>query len=134
MRYIVGIIKNLERDKVLLGKKKEGEHPHNLGGKWHNLGGKIEGNEDPESALKREIKEESGLEIKIEKFLAKNIINQDEVNWYECSSNSNEFKLPEDGELTELRWVYKNWAHYFFDSENIKLLPEEILRYFNIEK
>jgi 8-oxo-dGTP diphosphatase len=40
-----------------------------VGGKWEFPGGKIESNESKDEALKREIKEELDLDIKIEKFL-----------------------------------------------------------------
>ena len=48
---------------ILIGKKREGPHPYGLGGKWHVIGGKVEGSENEEEALKREIKEETGLNV-----------------------------------------------------------------------
>lgn len=49
-------------DEVLLGLRPEG---HNLAGFWEFPGGKIEPDETPEEALKRELSEELGIEAEI---------------------------------------------------------------------
>ena len=54
--------------KVLLGRKVEDEE-HPLGGQWHFPGGYLEKGENPEKALKREVKEETGLESEIEELV-----------------------------------------------------------------
>lgn len=48
--------------KVLVGQRPEG---HSLAGVWEFPGGKIEPSETPEEALKRELKEELGIEADI---------------------------------------------------------------------
>jgi 8-oxo-dGTP diphosphatase len=55
--------------------KKENDVHH---GKWNGLGGKMEKNESPEEAIKREVFEESGL--KIENPTLKGIITYPETN------------------------------------------------------
>ncbi len=49
-------------DEVLLGLRPEG---HNLAGFWEFPGGKVEPEEEPEEALRRELKEELGIEAEI---------------------------------------------------------------------
>ena len=60
---VTGIIQN--KDKFLIVKRKEKESIH--GGLWVFPGGKVEENEDIFTALKREIKEEVGLDISNER-------------------------------------------------------------------
>jgi len=43
--------------------KKESDFTNGQYGKWNGLGGKIESNESPEEAVRREVFEESGLKI-----------------------------------------------------------------------
>ena len=57
----VGVIYNSSGDKVLISRRNKGQH---LAGYWEFPGGKIKSNEDVRSALKRELYEELGIEIK----------------------------------------------------------------------
>ena len=49
-------------DEVLLGLRPEG---HNLAGYWEFPGGKLEPEEEPKQALRRELKEELGIDAEI---------------------------------------------------------------------
>ena len=64
---IIAIILN-DKGEVLMGKKiiKPG---HFLSDSWHLPGGKLNDNEEPEIALKREMLEELGVEVKVEYHL-----------------------------------------------------------------
>lgn len=59
--------------KVLIGKQVDGEHPADLGGKWHFPGGVVETGESLEDALKREVKEETNLCVEIKQLLGQRI-------------------------------------------------------------
>lgn len=60
---VTGLI--LKDSNVLVGCRPEDK---NLSGKWEFPGGKIELNESPEEALKRELREELGIDAKIERL------------------------------------------------------------------
>ncbi len=53
----VGVV--VEHGRVLISKRKEGKH---LAGMWEFPGGKVEALEDPREALRRELREELGIE------------------------------------------------------------------------
>lgn len=56
--------------KVLIAQRAEDQK---LAGKWEFPGGKVEAGETPEECLKREIKEELGIKIEVDKFFAESI-------------------------------------------------------------
>ena len=65
MRQVSGAC--LEKDgKILIARRKTGD---NLAGKWEFPGGKLEPGETPEACLKRELKEEFGVETRIGEFI-----------------------------------------------------------------
>lgn len=69
VEVVCGIISR--NNKVLICKRKKGKY---LGGFWEFPGGKIESNESPKSALKRELLEELGMEVEMHNHLT-NVIH-----------------------------------------------------------
>jgi 8-oxo-dGTP diphosphatase len=95
--------------KVLLGRKVEDEE-HPLGGQWHFPGGYLEKGENPEKALKREVKEETGLEVEIEKLVEVDYSGDVEPGvdnliriLYHVEAESGEPEARDD--LEEVKWV-----------------------------
>lgn len=106
--------------KILLGMKKRGFGS----GKWNGFGGKLKEGESISEAAKREVKEESGLEVK-------NIEERGVINFYFQQENNNihnvhificnDFK----GEVKETEEMKPEW----FDVNNLptdKMWPADI--------
>lgn len=117
---VVAVIQN-EKGEILLARRNEPKlkHAHN---KWEFVGGGIEFGENPEEALKREVKEEAGVEIKIIRLLPKVIshvwnLEQEQEHvlllHYECKIIGGELKAGQSEEVSELK---------FFPLEEIKKL------------
>lgn len=93
---------------VLIGKKEEGDNPHS--GEWHFLGGHVEEGEQLEEAVKREVEEETGLEVSVHQ-----IIDAMTFPWVEsqerdalqvlfhCESDSRDAEASDD--LEDVEWV-----------------------------
>jgi len=83
--------------------------------KWQFVGGKIEFGEDPEDAMVREVKEESGLDVEVIKLLPKIFVNNwkkgDEIHQtfilsYACKIIGGELVSPEQGnKIAELKFI-----------------------------
>jgi len=108
---VVAVIKN-EKGEILIARRNQPDIPeeHN---KWELIGGGIDFGETPEQALKREVKEEAGLDIEVVRLLPK-IFTQ---TWYgqnperhiimlnyECRILGGELKAG-DEEISELKFV-----------------------------
>jgi len=108
---VVGLITN-RKGEILLARRNQPDIPqeHN---KWEFVGGGIDFGETPEQALVREVKEESGLDIRIIRLLPKVYIQ----NWleqnpqrqiiilsYECEVTGGQLKSG-DSEIFELKFV-----------------------------
>ena len=126
-------------------KKKNDMHA----GKWNGLGGKVEGGETPEACAIREIREESGLEVRNPRL--RGILTfpafSDNVDWYVFLFEIREFS----GELIEspegdLHWIadddlfdlnlwegdkiFMRWLdHDRFFSANFRYLESQLVDY-----
>ncbi len=92
---------------VLIHRKRNGEEF------WAFPGGSIEENESKEEAVKREVKEETNLDVLNLKF-AFETVNQDGQKHfvYYCNCNNNELKLiGEEAEInSEHNWYNPEWV------------------------
>lgn len=104
---VKAVIQNNNR--FLVVKQKIGSQEY-----WDLPGGKIEFNENPFETLRREVKEETGLEIKIVEpigiFWFFRIIDQDQVvcSTFLCKPNHTRVDLsknPADETIAEFQWV-----------------------------
>lgn len=91
-------------NKVLIAKRLTGDE--NVFGKWEFPGGKLEKGETEKEALKREIREEFELDIKVKEFIVNNICEYPkrtiDLRLYECEYIDGEFKLHDHSEYS---WV-----------------------------
>jgi 8-oxo-dGTP diphosphatase len=117
--FIVGgkaIILNSE-NKILLVKRSE---KYGLGGKWSYPGGALEDGENPIEGVKREIMEETQLEVVgVRQFWIKNVKNKDGdtliIVGYVCHAKSDNVVL--NWEHDEYRWVT--------GEEGLSLIPDK---------
>jgi 8-oxo-dGTP diphosphatase len=70
---VCAVIRNTE-GRILLARRAPGQH---LEGHWELPGGKVEPGESLESALQRELLEELGLAVSVEKELARTVYHYD---------------------------------------------------------
>ena len=89
--------------KILIAQRAEDQK---LAGKWEFPGGKVEFGETPEECLKREIKEELGIKIEVDKFFAESIyqynIGTIKLLAYKARWIDGEYKLTAH---TQIKWV-----------------------------
>ncbi|MCX7881078.1 MAG: NUDIX domain-containing protein [Patescibacteria group bacterium] len=104
---VAGVILN-EKNEVLL--QLRGEKAKNERGLWKLPGGQIEYGETAENALKREIKEELGIEIKILKqiFCLDDILKKENQHWlvpfYLCQITKGKPKILEPEKAEKIAW------------------------------
>lgn len=92
---------------VLLGKKEEMEG-HPISGEWHFPGGHLEDREEPEETIRREIREETGLDVEVHQLLDATTTSWDDVEkpvrlLFHCESEEMDAEPMDD--LTETKWV-----------------------------
>lgn len=126
---------------IILNKKKEvllqlrGKKARNERGLWKLPGGQIEYGEKAEQALKREIKEELGVEIKILKqiFCLDDILKKESQHWlvpfYLCKIKKGKPKILEPKKTEKIAWfLLKNLP------KNLAFGIREVLEKINFSK
>lgn len=114
--------------KILIGKKRS-DSPRFLAGKWHIPGETVRPNESDEEALKRGMREKTGLEIIVGRYLASHPTPSNKmVLWYECFSKNDETIAGSN--LEETRWVDKRQIIDYCSQGVRDLWPEEMKDYF----
>lgn len=94
--------------KILLGKKEQ-KKGHPISNQWHLPGGHIDYGEKTNEAIKRELKEETGLNVDVHQLLdAIQIQYQDDRTpvfriFYHCEASSSNADAGDD--LTEVKWI-----------------------------
>jgi len=83
----VGAIILNEKGEILLIKRKSNTDKNKTyvgKGSWSTVGGKVDFGESVEEALKREVKEEIGVEVQIEKFIGytEQILENGNTHWF----------------------------------------------------
>jgi len=107
-----------DKNEALLVKR--GVKSKNEVGVWSKPGGTVEFGEKVEDAVKREIKEELGVDIKLSKFLGftNHIIKSENQHWvtfnYLAKIIEGEPKIMEPEKIAEIKWF------------NLRNLPEKL--------
>lgn len=129
MNVVNAVIKNKDGSRFLVIKRKEGIHA----GKWAFPGGMVEKGETAEEALKREVKEEVGLDIakiirKISEYeynRNEDSINKKEKSRGQCflaSAKNSNVKIGKD--IRDFKWAT---IEEFENLEHIEGLDEEAI-------
>lgn len=113
---VVAVVLN-DKEEFLMGKRLEPDNPA-ADGKWEFLGGHMEFNEQPEAAVKREVLEESGIEVEVVRLLPKVYSNlwktlngnesQTLLLCYECRVTGGHLHTKNyDSKISELKFIPK---------------------------
>lgn len=108
---------------VLVGQRPEG---HSLAGQWEFPGGKIELGENPEQALKRELREELGIEAEVGALRHSHTHSYGDrgilILFFDVQLWKGE---PKSQHHTELKWIDpKELAQMEIPEANRKILPK----------
>lgn len=126
IRAVIAIIEH--GGNVLVGKKRT-DDTHRLSDAWHLPGGRLEADENELAALRREIREETGLEVELLEKLAESS-TQDRracLHYYRCRIVGGTLRAGDD--LVDVRYIPKNAVTAFCDKRATSHWPQEVLRY-----
>lgn len=112
---------------VLVGRKRS-DSKKRLAGEWHFIGENVEGNESDYEALKRGLREEVGIDIRVEKLIGKDQSpTGKDVCYYECFSVSGGLKVGSD--LEAARWVDEKKVLEYLGSTIKQFMRDQIMNY-----
>ncbi len=98
-------------DKLLIAQRKSEDK---LPNKWEFPGGKVENEETPEECLKREIKEEFGIDVSVGEFFGESVYHYDHISIrllaYRTFWNNGELKIKAH---QSIEWVTINQIGLF---------------------
>lgn len=139
LKVVSGIIQ--KGNQVLIARKSD-DRPEDSGivnnentkdfllGLWHFPGGKVDEGENLELATKREVLQETSLDVKVGKLLGERIEERDKVilhiHWYECKYIDGKAKPGDD--IVEVKWVEKNLAPGYCAKKVVEQWPEGVLK------
>lgn len=88
---------------VLLGRKKDGiDHP--IEGEWHFPGGHVEEGEQPQEAVKRALKEKTGIDVEVHQILKVYSTGTGAIRIiFHCEAENSEIEPWEN--LADVKWV-----------------------------
>lgn len=127
MNYKTAVVGVVDHDgDILIGQKKNSGI---LANAWHIPGGKVNAGEDPLLAIAREIKEETNIDVIVDKQLAERIddVHGYRVLWYLCHPTTHD--LNAGGDLTSVCYVSKALVDQYCSPQAVKLWPQEFLDY-----
>lgn len=126
IRAVAGIL--IHNNKILIGKKIIADGVFCSGG-WHLPGGHLANNESEESAIKREFKEETNLDVEIIKKLVTQVLPDVnyKIAWFVLKPLSF-IPIPND-DLTDIQFVLKKDVASFCDKRAVQTWPAEVVSY-----
>ncbi|MGF7060195.1 8-oxo-dGTP diphosphatase MutT [Brassicibacter mesophilus] len=111
MLDVVAAILMNSNSEIMIAKRKADK---SLGGYWEFPGGKVEYGETPEESLKRELREEMCIDIKVKDYFGENIYKYDDKTIrliaYICEIVKGDIMLIDH---SEYRWVDKKLINYY---------------------
>jgi len=123
----------IKDNKILIGKRPEDKKVY--AGLWDVFGGHLKGDETPEDAMKREVKEELGIEIIDYKFfyLMKNDVDPTSKRVYNhyffvAIKWNGEIKKENLNEIKVLKWITKEELDGLEFSPSLKEVLKNVLK------